>query len=302
VAQPPQTDARTTFEVPACVSSRAWHHLCSNTCGDCVSSRRTSRPYEFPIEVTTMKRTFVSVAAVLAAMLGLGPNITAQQPAPAGGKPDHVAALKQSMAEGTKKLAQYEWVETTVVSMKGEEKSRKQNRCYYGADGKVQKVAMGGEPKPEPSGGGGGGRGRKKGGAVKGAIVENKIEDIQDYMEQAAALIHSYVPPQPDKIQSVKDGGRVAVNPQAGGTVRVEMKQYLKPGDLLAIDLDPAANRLLGLNVNSYVDEPDEPVTLAVQMATLPDGALYAGKTTLDAKAKNIQVVITNSGHRPVAK
>jgi hypothetical protein len=94
----------------------------------------------------------------------------------------------------------------------------------------------------------------------------------------------------------------VAVNPQAGGTVRVEMKQYLKPGDLLAIDLDPAANRLLGLSVNSYVDKPDEPVTLAVQMATLPDGALYAGKATLDAKAKNIQVVITNSGHRPVAK
>ena len=249
-----------------------------------------------------MKRTLVSVAAVMAAMLGLGPNTTAQQPAPAGGKPDPVAALKQSMAEGTKKLAQYEWVETTVVSMKGEEKSRKQNRCYYGADGKVQKVAMGGEPKPEPSGGGGAGRGRKKGGAIKGAIVENKIEDIQDYMEQAAALIHAYVPPQPDRIQSVKDGGRVAVNPQAGGTVRVEMKQYLKPGDLLAIDLDPAANRLLGLNVNSYVDKPEEPVTLAVLMATLPDGALYAGKTTLDAKAKNIQVVITNSGHRPVAK
>jgi hypothetical protein len=65
---------------------------------------------------------------------------------------------------------------------------------------------------------------------------------------------------------------------------------------------DPAANRLLGLNVNSYVDKPEEPVTLAVQMATLPDDALYAGKTTLDAKAKNIQVVITNSGHRPVGK
>ena len=120
-------------------------------------------------------------------------------------------------------------------------------------------------------------------------------------MQQAAALIHAYVPPQPDTIQAVKEGGRVAVTPQAGG-VRVEMKQYLKPGDLLSINLDPAANRLLGLNVSSYVEKPDEPVTLAVQMATLPDGALYAGKTTLDAKAKNIQVVITNSGHKPMAK
>jgi hypothetical protein len=252
-----------------------------------------------------MNVTMMSRTAVMAALLGLPPVLAAQQPpTPAGGaKPDQVAALKQSLAEGTKKLAQYEWVETTVISMKGEEKSRKQNRCYSGADGKVQKVAMGGEPKPEASGGGGGGRGRKKGGgAVKGAIVENKKEDIQDYMEQAAALIHSYVPPQPDKVQAVKEGGRVAVKPQAGGSVRIEMTQYLKPGDVLSIDLDPAANRLLGLNVSSYVETPDEPVTLAVQMVTLPDGALYAGKTTLDAKAKNIQVVITNSGHKPLAK
>ena len=37
-------------------------------------------------------------------------------------------------------------------------------------------------------------------------------------------------------------------------------------------------------------------------MTTLPDGAQFAGQTTLDAKAKNIQVVITNSGHRPVGR
>ena len=80
------------------------------------------------------------------------------------------------------------------------------------------------------------------------------------------------------------------------------MKQYLKPGDSLTIDLDPAANRLLGLGVNSYLDKPDDTVTLAVQMNTLPDGALYAAQTTLDAKAKNIQVVITNSGHKPMAR
>jgi hypothetical protein len=248
-----------------------------------------------------MKVTIMSRMGVVAVLAGLPLALAAQQPAaPAGGKADQVAALKKTIADGTKKLAQYEWIETTVISLKGEEKSRKQNRCFYGADGKVQKVAMGGEPKAEPSGGGG--RGRKKGGAIKGAIVENKVEDIQKYMKEAAALIHSYVPPQPDKIQAAKDAGRVSVDPQAGGGVRVEVKQYLKPGDVLSIDLDPAAGGLKGLNVNSYVEKPDEPVTLAVQMATLPDGALYAAKTVLDAKAKNIQVAITNSGHRPVTK
>jgi hypothetical protein len=34
----------------------------------------------------------------------------------------------------------YEWIETTAVSVKGEEKSRTRKRCDYGADGKLEKV------------------------------------------------------------------------------------------------------------------------------------------------------------------
>ena len=104
----------------------------------------------------------------------------------------------------------------------------------------------------------------------------------------------------PQQIQAAKDAGRIAMNPQAGGAVRLVISQYLKPGDTLSIDLDPEVNKLLGLGVTSYLDTKDDVVTLAVQMASLPDGALYAGQTTLDAKAKNITVVIRNSGHRPV--
>ena len=64
--------------------------------------------------------------------------------------------------------------------------------------------------------------------------------------------------------------------------------------------MDPKANRILGLGVNSYLDTKDNVVTLAVQMSMLPDGAIFAGQTTLEAKAKNRTVVIQNSGHRPV--
>jgi hypothetical protein len=250
----------------------------------------------------TMKAICILGIALLGAAVGMATTLGAQQPpAAAAGQPDPVAALKQSIGEGTKKLAQYEWVETTIIKLKGEEKGRKLNRCYYGADGKVQKIPMD-QPAPQATEQSGGRRGRRGGGAVKEKIVENKKDEMQEYMQQAAALIHSYVPPAPAQIQAVKDGGRLSANPQPGGKVRLEMKQYLKPGDSLTIDLDTAANRLLGLGVNSYLDKPDEPVTLAVQMNTLPDGALYSAQTTLDAKAKNIQVVITNSGHKPVAR
>jgi hypothetical protein len=137
---------------------------------------------------------------------------------------------------------------------------------------------------------------------VKEKIVENKKDEMKDYMERAAALVHSYVPPDPSKIQGAKDAGRVAMSPQAAGKMRVAISEYLQPGDSLTVDMDTATSRLLGLGVNTYLDKPDEVVTMAVQMATLPDGALYAARTTLDVTAKRITVVIQNSEHKLAAK
>jgi hypothetical protein len=74
------------------------------------------------------------------------------------------------------------------------------------------------------------------------------------------------------------------------------------PGDLLGVDVDATANRLLGLSVASYLDTPEDAVTLNVEFGALADGTSYTSQTTLDAKAKNIRVVIQNSGHKPLAR
>ena len=235
------------------------------------------------------------VPAITAASLAIGVTGHAQQPPAArGGEQDRVAAFKQSLQQGMTAIRRYQWTETTSISLKGEEKSRKQQACVYGADGKVVKTPIG-QPAPQQQAQSGG----RRGGRLKEQIVENKKDDMKEYMERAAALIHQYVPPNPEQIQAAKDAGRVTVSPQSGGTVRLVISQYLKPSDSLTIDLDPATNRLTALNVSSYLDTKEDAVTLAVQMNTLPDGALYAAQTTLDAKAKNIKVVIQNAGHRP---
>jgi hypothetical protein len=234
------------------------------------------------------------------AILGIASGLAARQPqgqAAGGGQQDHVAALKQTLQKGMALARKYEWVETTTILMKGEEKSKKQNRCYYGADGKVQKTSL--DQPQQQAQDQGGGRGRR-GGRMKEQVVEKKKGEMKDYMEKAAALIHSYVPPDPAQIQVAKEAGRVAVDPQAGGKVRLVISQYLKPGDSLTIDLDPATNKLLGLGVNSYLDTKEDVVTLAVQMSSLPDGAIFAGQTTLEAKAKSITVFVQNTGYRPV--
>jgi hypothetical protein len=218
----------------------------------------------------------------------------AQSPA----TPDQVvAALKQNLAESQKRLRQYEWIETTVISLKGEEKSRKQQRVYYGADGKLTKVPIG-EPQPEAAGGGGG----RRGGRVKERVVENKKDDMKDYMERAAALVHQYVPPNPAQIQKVKDAGKLTVTPTEPGRARLEFADYLQPGDRLGIVINAAANSLASLNVATYLDEPNEVVTLDVKFGALTDGTSYTAETAFEAKAKNIRVVIQNSGHKPLAQ
>ena len=63
-------------------------------------------------------RPLVGVVA-LASVAGFG------HPAAAKTAPqERVAAIKQALQDSMAALRQYEWVETTVVSVKGEEKSR----------------------------------------------------------------------------------------------------------------------------------------------------------------------------------
>jgi hypothetical protein len=179
--------------------------------------------------------------------------------------------------------------------MKGEVKKTERKECRYGADGKVIKTDMGGgspQPPQSPQGGG-----RRRGGAVKEKIIANKVEDLKEYMGAVASLVKQYVPPDPAKIQAAAQNGRVAVDKSAPGVTELAFTDYAVPGDRLAISLNSAAKQLAGVKVNSTLGKDKDPVTLAVRFASLPDGVNYPAETVLVAKAKEIQVKITNSGH-----
>jgi hypothetical protein len=70
----------------------------------------------------------------------------------------------------------------------------------------------------------------------------------------------------------------------------------------MGIDVDVKALLLSALTVSTYLDKKDEAVTLDVRFGAMGDGTGYAARTTLEAKAKNIRVVLENSGHRPLAR
>ncbi len=228
-----------------------------------------------------MKRVF-GIAAFGAALLVAGGIASAQQPT----AEERVAALKAGMASSNAALRQYEWIETTVVNLKGEDKSTKQDRCYYGADGKIQKVPVA-APPPE-----------KKKGGLRGKAIESKKEEMSDYMKEAVGLIKLYLPPDPAKLDAVKAAGKLSVSPQPGNRVRLTFANYLKPGDSLTFDMGLADNTLVSANVASTMDSDKAPVTMAVQFGKLDTGATYQAQTVLDAQGKQLKVTIQNSGYR----
>jgi hypothetical protein len=229
------------------------------------------------------------VARVGIAVAGLGLAVAEAAMAQDLSPQEQVAALKISLAASQAVVRQHEWIETTIVRLKGEEKARLQNRCYYGADGQLQKVQVS-APPPE-----------KKKRGLRGAIAESKKEELTDYMKAAVALVKEYAPPDQARIQAAKDGGRVTLQPMPGAGKRLWLAfaDYLKPGDRLAVDMNLASSQLLGVRVSSYLDSPEDPVTLNVTFATFTDGKTsYAKDVVLDAPAKNMQVEVQNSGYR----
>jgi hypothetical protein len=107
------------------------------------------------------------------------------------------------------------------------------------------------------------------------------------------------VPPSPAKIQAAKDAGKVSIDVlEPGKRVRLNFRDYEKPGDNLGVEVDLTNNHPLGVKVSTYLDDAKDAVTLDVRMGQLNDGTTYASDITLAAKAKNLTVTVQNSGYR----
>ena len=211
-----------------------------------------------------------------------------QPPAAPAGQKDHATAVKESFSKSMATLRKYQWLETTTLSLKGEEKSKTQSNCSYGPDGKVLKVPL--APPAEAE--------KKRG--IKGKIIENKKEEISGATKEAIALVKQYVPPDPARIQAAKTAGRVSVStPDPAGVVRIVIKDYLKAGDSMTLDVNAATDVVSGLTVATFT-EKKEPVGLKVGFGTLTDGTIHPAKILLEVPAQNLTVGIENSGYKKV--
>ena len=224
---------------------------------------------------------FARCMTIIAVILAVGLPAIAQN----GELQQKLGAVKQAAAENKQRLHQYQWIETTQLTLKGDPKPSSQKLCQYGPDGQVQKTAIG--PAPE----------QPSGGRMKKRIIEKKKEEMQQYMEDVKGVLSMYVPPDPQRMQQAFEAGKVSLNP-AGGVVNLIFTDYAQPRDRMSLTFDTATKKITSLSVNTYMGQTKDAVTLQVQMASLPDGTNYAGQTILNASAKQLVVTTTNSNYQ----
>ena len=224
--------------------------------------------------------------SLVGALVAVGGLMLAARPAPAQtpALQEHVAALKENLAKSQALLKQYEWVETRVLSLKGEEKNRVENRCFYRPDGTVLKELISATPE-------------MKGRGLKGKIIEKKKAELAEQIRSAGELIKSYIPPDPARIEAAKSAGKISVA-QDGSRVKIDIRDYAKEGDLLSFDLDIAQHTVLGLKVSTWMKNAKDAATMTTRLGLLDDGAMYPAEITLSLPSQSLEVRTTNSGYK----
>jgi hypothetical protein len=230
-----------------------------------------------------MKKYVIAFAVAAFALVASGP-VAAQD------IKEKLAAAKEAAANNAKAMRSYTWLEKTELSLKGEVKNTKVDSCRYGPDGNVQKTPVVEPPPPE----------KKRG--LKGKIVAKKTGEMKAELESAAALVQRYVPPSPDKMQIVMNAGTASLSQAGPGAVALKFPGYEKAGDALTLTFDTAVKALRQITVATWLEQPDEPVTLSVTMQALPDGLSYPGTVLLSIPSSKIDVRITKSNYQRLAQ
>ena len=200
-----------------------------------------------------------------------------------------LAKIKASTTENQKKLRRYTWTETSRIIINGNARPPKEFTCSYGPDGKVQKVPIGGTEEMANEGG--------RRGRFRQRIIQKKTSEMKDYMKQVGGVIALYMPPNPHKMQQAFQAKKVSFE-RGEGLVKLVFKNYALPGDSMTISFDTSAKKIRTVDVKSYMNDPQDGIKLRVEFSTLPDGTNHPARTVLDAQAKNIRVVNTNSNYR----
>ena len=222
----------------------------------------------------SLQRTAILIIAV--AVIGLTQQLRAQENA--------ASAIASRMAENSEKLRTYTFKQTAQVYFKGELKKTMVSQVHFDSEGKRVAVPLQVTPAEDTE---------QRRGRIGRRIVEQKKEEMKNYIERLTGLMGQYLPPTSDRIKAAVPRAQFT---QGTGTAEATLPDYLKAGDSMTISLDTAAKRITQLRVKSSLDS--DPVSIVVNFSRLPDGTNYPAATTVKSEAKEIELRISTSDYQ----
>lgn len=227
-----------------------------------------------------MKLKYLTIAVLaLSASLSMAQNPQMEE---------KLMAIKQNMAANKQKLAQYTWTETETIAIKGDVKDTKTYQVQM-VNGQQQKTLV--NNQQAQSGG--------REGRVKERVVDKKKAEYQEYGQAIGALAKQYTTPDPDRLMQAKQQGNLSIQP-GNGTVSLVIKSFVKPNDQVTMTISGQTKSPVSIQVNSYLNDPSDVVTISAQFAQLPDGTNHVTTTTINGEQKHLTVTDQNSNYRKV--
>ena len=197
-----------------------------------------------------------------------------------------IMAIKQAQDANKAKLAQYTWTETESIGIKGDVKDTKTYQVQM-VNGKPQKTLV--NDQKAQSGG--------REGRVKERVVDKKKEEYQEYGQSISALAKQYTTPNSEALMAAKQAGNISLVP-GSGTVSLVIKNYVKQGDSVTMVVSEQTHAPVSVQVNSYLNDPKDAVSIAAQFAQLPDGTNHVASTTVNGVSKQLTVNDLNSNYQ----
>lgn len=200
-----------------------------------------------------------------------------------------LAEVKQSAAQNKQALAKYSWQQQETIAVKGNVKDLKMYRVHLGPEGKPQKVEL--ENMPQSSGG------REHG--LAHHVKEKKGEEYKEYGQQIAALAQQYVQPDPERLQqALQQGNLMLGSAGAPGEVKMVINNYVKPNDRVTLIFNRQAKAIQNLQIQSYLNDPKDAVTISAQYSQLPDGTNHVSTMQINGVSKELLVTTQNSNYQ----
>jgi hypothetical protein len=199
---------------------------------------------------------------------------------------DKLMAIKTAQDANKAKLAQYTWTETESIGIKGSTKDTKVYQVSI-VNGQQQKTQVANEAA-QPSG---------RQGRLKEHVVDKKKQEYQEYGQSIAALAKQYTTPNSEALMAAKQAGNISLVP-GSGTVNLVIKNYVKQGDSMTMTVSEQTHSPVSVQVNSYLNDPKDAVTINAQFAQLPDGTNHVATTAIDGVSKQLSVNDVNSNYQ----